>query len=85
MKSPTKSPRRFKQKLQMVVGFYEKVPGGSDGKESTCNAEDLGWIPGLGRSPLRRKWQPTEIFLPRIPMDRGAWWATVHAVPKSGT
>ena len=25
--------------------------GGSDGKESTCNAEDLGSIPGLGRSP----------------------------------
>ena len=26
-------------------------PGGSDGKESTCNAGDLGSIPGLGRSP----------------------------------
>ena len=26
-------------------------PGGSDGKESTCNAGDLGLIPGLGRSP----------------------------------
>ena len=26
-------------------------PGGADGKESTCNAGDLGWIPGLGRSP----------------------------------
>ena len=26
-------------------------PGGSDGKESVCNAGDLGWIPGLGRSP----------------------------------
>ena len=25
-------------------------PGGSDGKESVCNAGDLGWIPGLGRS-----------------------------------
>ena len=27
------------------------VPGGSDGKESTCSAGDLGLIPGLGRSP----------------------------------
>ena len=27
------------------------VPGGSDGKESVCSAEDLGLIPGLGRSP----------------------------------
>ena len=26
-------------------------PGGSDGKESACNVEDLGLIPGLGRSP----------------------------------
>ena len=27
------------------------LPGGSDGKESTCNVRDLGLIPGLGRSP----------------------------------
>jgi len=30
---------------------YMGFPGGSDGKESTCNAGDLGSIPGLGRSP----------------------------------
>ena len=29
----------------------EKVPGGSDGKESACNVGDLGSIPGMGRSP----------------------------------
>ena len=29
----------------------EGVPGGSDGKESTCDKGDLGLIPGLGRSP----------------------------------
>ena len=39
-------------------------PGGSDHKESACNAEDPGSIPGLGRSPWRRKWQPTPVFLP---------------------
>ena len=33
----------------MIMGF----PGGSDGKESTCNAGDLGSVPGLGRSPGR--------------------------------
>ena len=33
-----------------VLGF----PGGSDGKESACNARDLGLIPGLGRSLLRK-------------------------------
>ena len=36
-------------------------PSGSDGKESVCNAGDLGLIPGSGRSPGRREWQ---IFLP---------------------
>ena len=34
-----------------TFGVYFGIPGGSDGKESTCNAEDLGSIPGLGRSP----------------------------------
>ena len=33
----------------VFLGF----PGGSDGKESICNARDLGSIPGLGRSPGR--------------------------------
>ena len=31
--------------------LIEDFPGGSDGKESSCNAGDLGSIPGLGRSP----------------------------------
>ena len=39
-------------------------PGGSDGKESACNAGDPGSIPGLGRFPWRREWQPTPVFLP---------------------
>ena len=36
---------------------------GSVGKESACNAEDLGWIPGLGRSGWRRDRLPTPVFL----------------------
>ena len=32
-------------------GFHRGFPGSSFGKESTCNAGDPGWIPGLGRSP----------------------------------
>ena len=39
-------------------------PGGSDGKESACNAGDPGSIPELGRSPWRREWLPTSVFLP---------------------
>ena len=33
------------------MGFPGGFPGGSDGKESSCNVGDLGSIPGLGRSP----------------------------------
>ena len=36
-----------------------------NGKESACYAGDPGSIPGLGRFPWRRKWQPTPVFLPR--------------------
>ena len=39
--------RRNKVPNQVFLGF----PGGLDGKEPTCNVEDLGLIPGLGRSP----------------------------------
>ena len=39
-------------------------PGGSDGKESSCNAGDLGLTPGLGQFPWRREWQPTLVCLP---------------------
>ena len=42
------------------------VPGGSDGKESACNAVNLDLIPSLGTwVPWRREWQPTLLFLPR--------------------
>ena len=34
-------------------------PGGSEGKESACNARDVGLIPGLGRFPWRRAFLPT--------------------------
>ena len=40
------------------------ISGGSDHEESACNAGDLGSIPGLGRSPEGRAWQPTPVFLP---------------------
>ena len=59
------------------------LPGGSDGKESTFSAGDLGLIPRLGRSPREGNGYPLQYSCPENPMDRGAWWATVHGVPKS--
>ena len=47
---------------------------------------DRGAISGLGRSPRRRKWQPTPVFLPgESHGQRGNWWAMVHVVEKSQT
>ena len=51
-------------------------------KESACNAVDLGSIPGLGRSPEEGKGYPLQCSCLENPMDRGAWWATVHGVAK---
>ena len=46
--------------------------GGSEGKESTRNAGDLGSIPGLGRPPGEGMATHSNILAWRIPMDRGA-------------
>ena len=52
--------------------------GGSDGKESACNAEDPGLIPGLGRSPGEGNGNPVQYACLKNSKDRGAWWAIVH-------
>ena len=53
-------------------------PGGSDGKESSCNAEDLGSILGSGRCPGKGNGNPFQYSCLKNSMHRGAWWATVH-------
>ena len=42
-----------------------KLLHSSNSKESACNAGEPGLIPGSGRSPFRRAWQPTLVFLPQ--------------------
>jgi len=63
------------------VGFL----GGSEGKASTCKAEDLGSVPGSGRSPGEGNDNPLQYSCLEISMDRGAWQAAVHVVTKSQT
>jgi len=60
-------------------------PGGSDGKESASNAENLDSIPGLGRSPGGGHGNPLQYSCLENPMDRGALRAIVHRVAKSWT
>ena len=57
-------------------------------KNSPANAGDLidtGSIPGLGRSPGGGHGNPFQYSCLENPMDKGAWWATVHRVAKSWT
>ena len=61
------------------MGFH----GGSDSKESACNAGGLGLIPGLGRSLEEGMATHSSILAWRIPVDRRAWRATVCRVEKS--
>ena len=60
-------------------------PGGSEGKESACSAEDPGLIPGLRRSPGEGHGNPLQYSCLENPIDRGAWRAIVHGIEKSHT
>ena len=64
---------------------YGGFPGGSESKESACNAGDLGSIPWLGRSPEEGNGNPLQYSCLENPMDRGAWQSTVHGFAKSQT
>ena len=57
-------------------------------KNPPANAGDVrnvGLIPGWGRSPGGGRGNPLQCSCLENPMDRGAWWATVHSVAKSQT
>ena len=68
-----------------VPSRAQGFPGGSDTKESACNAGDMSLIPGLGRSPGEGNGYPLQYSCLENCMDRGAWWATVRLVPKNQT
>ena len=57
-------------------------PHSSVGKSSACNAGDPGSTPGLGRSHGEGNGNPLQCL--QNPMNRGAWWATVHGVARVG-
>ena len=64
-----------------VLDFLDNA----DGKEFSCNAEDLGLNPGLGRYPGEGNGYPLQYSGLENSMDTGAWWAIVHGVIESDT
>ena len=54
-------------------------------KNPPANAREAGSIPGSGRFPGEGNSNPLQYSCLGNPMDRGAWWATVHMVAKSQT
>ena len=64
---------------------YIYFPGGSDSKESACNAGDRGSVPELGRSPGEGHGNPLHSSWLGNPRGRGAWWAVVQGVMNSQT
>ena len=59
-------------------------PLSSVSKESACNAENLGLIPGSGRPPGEKNGNPLQYSCLENPMDRGIWQATVHGIARVG-
>ena len=64
--------------MRLPTPVFLGFPGGSDGKESTCNVGDLGSIPELGRSPGGGHGNPLQCSCLENPLGRGASQAIVH-------
>ena len=63
---------------QMILGVQNLPTNAGD-------IRDMGLIPGLGRSSGGGHGNPLQYFCLENPMDREAWWATVHRITKSQT
>ena len=61
------------------------LPWWLSGKESTCSAGDVGSTLGSGRCPGEGNGNPLQYSCLENPMDRGAWWATVHGAAEVRT
>ena len=67
-----------------IYNVLQGFPCSSVGREPAYNAGDPGLISGLGRSPGGGNGNPLQYSCLENPMDRGAWWATVHGVARVG-
>ena len=72
--------RQGSQLTEYHISTGQSFPHSSVGKESACNAGDLGSIPGQ-EDPLEKEMATTPLFLPGE-FHRGAWQATAHGVAR---
>ena len=81
---PSNTTQCLKPSSWIVFNKNIGLPRWLSGKESACNAEDVGLIPELGRSPQDPlKWHPTPVFLPGKSHGQRSPRATVHRVAKN--
>ena len=75
-------PTQHLQQVSLVAQLVKNLPA----MQETClSAGDLGSTPGRGRSPGEGNGTSLQCSCLENPMDRRAWWATVHGVSKSRT
>ena len=81
----TPSTESLNESLHLCSAFIRTSLVAQTLKESSCNAGNPGSMPGSGRSAGEGNGYPQQYFCPGNPMDRGAWWATVHRITESDT
>ena len=74
------------QRLFIYIAFnrIRGFPGGSDGKESACNAVDPGLVPESGRPPGEGNGHPLQYSCLENSVNKRAWWVTDHGVAELG-
>ena len=75
----------FKSKRMPIMGASQVALVVQNPPANAGDTRDSGLIPGLGRSPGGVHGNPLQYSCLENPMDRIAWWATVHRVEKNLT
>ena len=66
----------------ILIKYLGGLPWWLRGKESTCQCRRYGFDPWVRKILWRRKWQPLQYSCLGYPMDKGAWWSTIHGIEK---
>ena len=69
----------------MCLGAFQVVLVVKNPPANAGDIRDTGSIPGLGKFPEGEHGNPLQYPCLENPMDRGAWWALIHRIPKSWT